>query len=160
MEGEPEPYTGISRIIGLLKILKEKGGASDLYQLGIDLHLELGEELQIVRAAESLGFVVTPESDISLTPLGEEILQKDINGRKALIRERLLTIPLFIKAMEWLGQEPEGSLPEETVKSRIGEQFPNEDMDSAFTMLVNWGRYAELLGYSAGREELYIDRGK
>jgi NitT/TauT family transport system ATP-binding protein len=159
MEGEPEPYTGISRIIGLLKIMKEKGGSSDLYQLGIDLHLELGEELQIVRSAESLGFVVTPESDIALTPLGEEILQKDINGRKTLIRERLLTIPIFIKVMEWLAQTEGESLPEETVKSRIGEQFPNEDVDGAFSMLVNWGRYAELLGYSASREELYIDRG-
>ncbi|MEC4682690.1 MAG: AAA-associated domain-containing protein [Nitrospirota bacterium] len=159
MEGEPEPYTGISRIIGLLKILQEKGGSSDLYQLGIDLHLELGEELQIVRSAESLGFVDTPESDISLTPMGEEILRKDINGRKALIRERLLTIPIFIRAMEWLGKAAEESLSEETVKSLIGEQFPNEDVDSAFAMLVNWGRYAELLGYSAAREELYIDRG-
>ena len=159
MEGEPEPYTGISRILGLLKILREKGGLSDLYQLGIDLHLELGEELQIVRAAESLGFVVTPESDIALTPMGEEILGKDINGRKALLRERLLTIPLFIRTMEWLGQDSEEKLSEEAVKARIGEFFPNDDVDLSFSMLVNWGRYAELFGFSAGREELYIDRG-
>lgn len=159
MEGEPEPYTGISRIIGLLMILKEKGGSSDLYQLGRDLHLELGEELQIVRAAESLGFVVTPESDIALTPLGEEILGKDINGRKALIRDRLLTLPLFVKALEWLGAEEDERLPGDRVREKIGEEFPNEDVESAFVTLVNWGRYAELFGYSAGREELYVDRG-
>lgn len=159
MEGEPEPYTGISRIIGLLKILKEKGGASDLYQLGVDLHLELGEELQIVKAAESLGFVVTPESDISLTPLGEEILEKDINGRKRLIRERLLTLPLFSRVLEWLVEEEEESMSEEALKTRIGEAFPHEDVYTAFFMLVNWGRYAELFGYNAAREELYVDRG-
>ncbi|EQD24210.1 MAG: putative ABC transporter ATP-binding protein [Leptospirillum sp. Group IV 'UBA BS'] len=159
MEGEPEPYTGISRIIGLLKILKEKGGASDLYQLGVDLHLELGEELQIVKAAESLGFVVTPESDIALTPLGEEILEKDINGRKTLIRERLLTLPLFEKVLGWLEGEEEETLSMENLKERIGEAFPNEDVDTAFSMLVNWGRYAELFGYNASREELYVDRG-
>ncbi len=159
MEGEPEPYTGISRIIGLLKILKEKGGASDLYQLGVDLHLELGEELQIVKAAESLGFVVTPESDIALTPLGEEILEKDINGRKTLIRERLLTLPLFEKVLGWLEGEEEETLSMEKLKERIGEAFPNEDVDTAFSMLVNWGRYAELFGYNASREELYVDRG-
>ena len=159
MEGEPEPYTGISRIIGLLKVLKEKGGASDLYQLGVDLHLELGEELQIVKAAESLGFVITPESDIALTPLGEEILGKDINGRKTLIRERLLTLPLFARVLAWLEGEEGESLSMETLKSRIGEAFPNEDVDTAFSMLVNWGRYAELFGYNAAREELYVDRG-
>jgi len=160
MEGEPEPYTGISRIVGLLKILKEKGGASDLYQLGIDLHLDLGEELQIVRSAESLGFVVTPESDIALTPLGEALLEKDINGRKAAIRDRLLTLPLFSTVLSWLEKEKGESLPEEDLKKRLGETFPSEDVDGSFSLLVNWGRYGELFGYNAAREELYVDRGK
>ncbi|MGC8500887.1 MAG: AAA-associated domain-containing protein [Leptospirales bacterium] len=160
MEGEPEPYTGISRIVGLLKILKEKGGASDLYQLGIDLHLDLGEELQIVRSAESLGFVVTPESDIALTPLGEALLEKDINGRKAAIRDRLLTLPLFSTVLSWLEKEKGESLPEEDLKKRLGETFPSEDVDGSFSLLVNWGRYGELFGYNAAREELYVDRGE
>ena len=160
MEGEPEPYTGISRIVGLLKILKEKGGASDLYQLGIDLHLDLGEELQIVRSAESLGFVVTPESDIALTPLGEALLEKDINGRKAAIRDRLLTLPLFSTVLSWLEKEKGERLPEEDLKKRLGETFPSEDVDGSFSLLVNWGRYGELFGYNAAREELYVDRGE
>ncbi len=160
MEGESEPYTGISRIVGLLKILKEKGGTSDLYQLGLDLHLDLGEELQIVRAAESLGLVVTPESDIALTPLGEAFIEKDINGRKAALRERLLTLPLFATVLSWLEAEKGESLSEEEVKHRLGESFPSEDVDGSFLLLVNWGRYAELLGYSSSRGELYIDRGE
>jgi NitT/TauT family transport system ATP-binding protein len=32
-------------------------------------------------------------------------------------------------------------------------------VDTSFSMLVNWGRYAELFGYNAAREELYVDRG-
>jgi hypothetical protein len=159
MEGDPEQYPGISRIVGLLKVLEETGGRAELYQLGVDLHLELGEELQLVRAAESLGFVQTPGSDIAITDLGREILKIDINGRKKLLRERLLTLPVFQTVLKWLEHEEDATLPAETVKNRLSEQFPQEDAELSFQTLVNWGRYAELLGYSADREDLYVDRG-
>lgn len=159
MEGDPEQYPGISRIMGLLKVLEETGGQGDLYQLGLDLHLELGEELQLVRAAESLGFVQTPGSEIEITGLGREILKKDINGRKRLLRERLLTLPVFETVLHWLEHEEDASLPSETVKNRLSEHFPQEDSEMAFQTLVNWGRYAELLGYRSDRGDLYVDRG-
>ncbi|MHB1605360.1 MAG: AAA-associated domain-containing protein [Leptospirales bacterium] len=159
MEGDPEQYPGISRIMGLLKVLEEAGGQGDLYQLGLDLHLELGEELQLVRAAESLGFVQTPGSEIEITGLGREILKKDINGRKRLLRERLLTLPVFETVLRWLEHEEDAALPSEIVKNKLSEHFPQEDSEIAFQTLVNWGRYAELFGYRSDRGDLYVDRG-
>jgi|UniRef100_A0A7C3R3Z0 NitT/TauT family transport system ATP-binding protein len=159
MEGDPEQYPGISKIMGLLKVLEEAGGGGDLYQLGVDLHLELGEELQLVRAAESLGFVQTPGGDITLTDLGREILKKDINGRKKLIRERILTLPVFQTVLGWLMKEEDKSLPAEKIRERLMVAFPQEDPEGQFQVLVNWGRYAELFGYRGDREDLYVDQG-
>ncbi len=159
MESDPEQYPGISKIMGLLKVLEEAGGGGDLYQLGLDLRLELGEELQLVRAAESLGFVQTPGGDITLTDLGREILKKDINGRKKLIRERILTLPVFQTVLGWLMKEEDKSLPAEKIRERLMETFPQEDPEGQFQVLVNWGRYAELFGYRGDREDLYVDQG-
>ncbi|MHB1756972.1 MAG: AAA-associated domain-containing protein [Leptospirillum sp.] len=158
MEGDPDSHPGMSRIVGLLKVLDQNGGEEDLYQLGVDLHLELGEELQLVRAAESLGFVLTPGSAIILTQIGRDLIGADINGRKKLFRERILTLPLFQMVAKWLEGEKEG-LPADEVRQRIAEAFPGEDPHMSFLLLVNWGRYSELFGYRADREEIYLDRG-
>ncbi len=158
MDGDPDQHPGMSRIVGLLKVLDQNGGEEELYQLGVDLHLELGEELQLVRAAELLGFVLTPGSEIVLTRLGKDLITADINGRKKLFWERILTLPLFQKVVEWLEEEKEG-LSADTIRKRISEMFPAEDPDQSFQLLVNWGRYAELFVYRADREELSLDRG-
>jgi hypothetical protein len=36
-------------------------------------------------------------------------------------------------------------------------RLTTEDVEKAFTTIVGWGRFAELFGYDASSEELYLD---
>ena len=42
--------------------------------------------------------------------------------------------------------------------SALVMRLPTEDVDQLFKTIVSWGRYAELFGYSADDQTLYLDQ--
>jgi len=45
----------------------------------------------------------------------------------------------------------------EEVLDKLAELLPNEDAESSFSTIVNWGRYAELFGYNDDTQTFYLD---
>ena len=62
----PIPAVGTSEVMGLVELLKHKGGHADIYKLAQELQLEFGDTLKVIRAAELLGLVNTPGGDVVL----------------------------------------------------------------------------------------------
>ncbi|MBI3535372.1 MAG: hypothetical protein HY072_07810, partial [Deltaproteobacteria bacterium] len=46
------PQTSIPEILGLLGLLKSKGGKEDIYKLAAELKMEFGTTLAVIRGAE------------------------------------------------------------------------------------------------------------
>ncbi len=99
---DPIPQVGISRIIGLLKVLDDAGGRYDIFRLAREINYEFGEILKVVKAAEMLELVVTPAADAVLTARGKEVLKAKVNARKKLLREQIKQLPLFRTVVEAL----------------------------------------------------------
>jgi NitT/TauT family transport system ATP-binding protein len=59
----PIPRAHLNKVLGLLETLENKTGRQDIYDLCAGLNHEFGDFLEVVKAAELLGFVTTPESD-------------------------------------------------------------------------------------------------
>jgi NitT/TauT family transport system ATP-binding protein len=154
----PIPDASLTRVFGLLELLDDRGGREDGYKLSRDLNYKFGELLKVIKAAELVGFVDTPKGDIVLTPLGKKFLESDINERKKMFRELLKQHGLFNYFIRLLKAREDKSLMKEVVLEHLAMLLPNENPERLFTTIVNWGRFAELFGYSKDEDRFYLDQ--
>ena len=151
------PQIGISEILGLVELLKSKGGREDIYKLAAELKMEFGDTLTVIRGAELLGLVHTPGGDVVIEALGEKVSRSRINDRKAIIREQLKKIPLFQAVTHFLHEMEDQRSTRDQLLEKLAELLPNENAEMSFQTVVNWGRYAELFGYNGDSETFYLD---
>ncbi len=151
------PEIGISQILGLVELLIGKGGREDIYKLAGELSMELGETLTVIKAAELLGLVNTPGGDVVVEYFGHEVLDASITDRKELIRNKLEALTVFKSVREFLSSKEDGEVTREEVLEKLAELIPNEDAESSFSTVVNWGRYAEMFGYNDDSQTFYLD---
>ena len=151
------PEIGISQILGLVELLIGKGGREDIYKLAGELSMELGETLTVIKAAELLGLVNTPGGDVVVEAFGEEVLDGSITERKEFIRGKLEALPVFKSVSEFLASKEDAEVTREEVLEKLAELIPNEDAETSFSTVVNWGRYAELFGYNDDSQTFYLD---
>ncbi len=151
------PEIGISQILGLVELLLGKGGREDIYKLAGELSMELGETLTVIKAAELLGLVNTPGGDVVVEDFGTKVIDASITERKELIREKLEALNVFKSVREFLSKEDDAEVTREEVLEKLAELIPNEDAESSFSTVVNWGRYAEMFGYNDDTQTFYLD---
>jgi NitT/TauT family transport system ATP-binding protein len=154
----PIPDCQLTWVFGLLETLEDRGGRDDGYKIARDLQFKFSDLLKVMKTAEILGFVSTPDGDIVLEPLGRKFLESEVNGRKLLIREQLKKHSLFAYFMRLLRGQEDHSLTREVVLEHLAMLLPNEPPERVFSTMVNWGRFAELFGYSKDEDRFYLDQ--
>ncbi len=156
----PLPQIGISEILGLVELLKTKGGREDIYKLAAELSMEFGDMLTVIRAAEMLGLVNTPGGDVVIEPLGEKVTRSKINDRKQIVKAQLEKVPVFKELVSFLKEHEGLQATRNQLLEKLAELIPNENSEETFTTMVNWGRYAELFGYNDDSQTFYLDQGQ
>lgn len=154
----PIPDTQISRVFGLLEVLDDRGGREDGYKLARDLNFKFDDLLRVMKAAEIMGLVETPQGDIVLAELGRKFLDADINERKLIVRGQIRELGLFSYFVRILQSQEDKSLSREVVLEHIAMLLPNEKPDRIFSTIINWGRFAELFGYNKDEDRFYLDQ--
>ena len=155
---DPIPQVGISRIIGLLEVLDDAGGRYDVFRLARDVNFELGEILMVIKAAEMLGFVETPGADVVLTAVGARLLKGRVNARKQLLKEQLKKLPIFRSVVDALQRSDDHRADQDAFLEIFALHLPAEDSEALLKTVIDWGRYAELIGYNPEDQELYLDQ--
>lgn len=155
---DPIPQVGISRVIGLLQVLNDSGGRYDVFRLARDINFEFGEILRVLKAAEMLGLVETPGADVVLTSTGGQLLRGRINSRKKLLKEQLKKLPIFRAVVDSLMRSDEKRADEDAFLEIFALYLPAEDSEALLKTVIDWGRYAELLGYNPDDQKLYLDQ--
>lgn len=159
MSVEPLPKATIEEIIGLLEFLNDfKNRREDLYELAKMLNLDIDEFSPIVDAAERLGFVEIEDGDILLTEIGKKFVDADINERKLIFKDRLKRIKIFKDILKVLHDEKDFMIDREEITKILKEDLSPEDAETLLNIVIDWGRFAELIGYNADSEEVYIDQ--
>lgn len=151
------PHAGISTVFGLLEVLDDLGGREDIFKLAQSLNYELDDLLPVLESAELLGFVTLSKGDIKMTALGKRILEEDVDGRKEILRSQLLEHPIFRQIINALEARRDRHLPRSYFLEMFEAQFSPEESERQLGTVIDWGRYAELLGYSPDTEELYLN---
>ncbi len=142
------PDIAIDDLLGVLEHLVETPGMrADIYQLVDDLHVDSDQLLRLTEAAELLGFASLAEGDITLTPLGEAFAEARILARKEIFATRIRRLPLFQWLQRMLDAADTHQLERDVVRAALQLEFPPEDAERQLELIVQWGRYAELLAY-------------
>ncbi len=152
------PAANIEEILGLLEVVATEGrqGIGDLAEAA---SRRFDETLQIVKAAELLSFAETPGQDVVITPLGKEFVEADVNDQKKLLNRQLRGLRTFQILLETLAQN-EGKVPYEVLIEDFATRMPYEDPAQLLDTVIDWGRFAELIGYRPKEDEVYLDVGE
>jgi NitT/TauT family transport system ATP-binding protein len=154
----PIPDCQLTWVFGLLETLDDRGGRDDGYKIARDLNFKFGDLLKVMKTAEILGFVSTPDGDVVLEPLGKQVIESEVNQRKLIVRERLKSLGLFAYLVRLLRAQEDRSLTKEIVLEHLAMLLPNDPPEKMFSTIVNWGRYAELFGYNKDEDRFYLDQ--
>jgi len=157
---DPIPNVPISRIMGLLEVLDDAGGRYDVFRLARDINFEFGAIIQVIKAAELLDLVVTPGADVVLTGTGSALLRAKVNGRKKLLRGQISKLPLFRAVVDVLMRSEDRRADEDSILEILALYLPAEDSEALLKTVIDWGRYAELIGYNPEGEEVYLDQAE
>lgn len=148
----------IGDIVGLLEILEDLGKPVDIAKLDDSLDEERTTLLNLLNDAEALGMVNVQNGDVSLTQYGSDFLKSDITDRKIKLRDLLVGIEPFSSLIRTIKAEDSGEIDREDLDEFIAVNFPSEDQETTFRLILNWGRYSKMFDYDPDEETLtYIE---
>jgi len=153
---EPLPCVNIGQVFGLMEVLRDNGGRMDVFALDKITEYDFGYTLSVIKAGEMLDFLDTPKNMVLLTPVGNKMLDADINGRKVLLNEQLRKLSTFGFVVHILDEAKNKQLPKDVVQEELVIRLPLEDVEPLFKTVVAWGRFAELFEYDAATETLSL----
>jgi NitT/TauT family transport system ATP-binding protein len=104
-----------------------------------------------------LDFVDTPKNQVVLTPLGHEVVEHDINGRREIFRKQVAQHGTMKFVQQILRESPTHTLPADVVQEELVIRLPTQDLESLFDVLVRWGRYAGLFEYDPETETFSLE---
>jgi NitT/TauT family transport system ATP-binding protein len=157
---EALPYVQIGEVIGLLELLHDEAGSADVFDIAEKTGKEFGVTLAVVKAAELLDFVDTPKQQVVFTELGKKFVDADVNERKKIVNQQLRTLRIFLILTGMLQNAPEYTLEEDVLLEELALLLPNENPEQLLNTVIQWGRYAELIGYNADMHNVYLDIGQ
>ena len=131
----------------------------DVFAVDAITEYDFGHTLAVVKAGEMLDFFDTPKNKVVLNDLGHRYLDADVNGRKALFRQRLLTLGTFRFVQQLLAEARGHRLGRDVVEEELCVRLTSEDVTKMFDTLVGWGRFGELFEYTQDAEVLSLDEG-
>ena len=144
------PTVSLSSAIGLLEVLENEGGL-ELFDLTRQVDIELTQLLLVVKAAELLGWVTTPDERVEMTAEGRKFLAAGITTRQQLLNAKLRSLFVFDLIVQALKKSSRGEVDEAVVLSQLALNFPRERPQRILRTVVSWARYAELFNYSSTR---------
>ncbi|MBS0286630.1 MAG: nitrate/sulfonate/bicarbonate ABC transporter ATP-binding protein [Proteobacteria bacterium] len=144
------PDVEISELIGFVDALssEETSGPIDLPMLSESLHLEADSLFQLSEALEILSFATVSKGDITLTEEGKLFANASIQERKKMFAKQLeKRVPLAKHIRDTLDNRSNHRENEEYFLNELKEQLTEAEAERVLTVMIDWGRYAEIFAY-------------
>jgi NitT/TauT family transport system ATP-binding protein len=152
------PEININDLEGLLEHLAQlPQRRADLFRLADELKLDSDHLLRLTEAAELLGFATVAHGDITLTPLGETFAEASVLARKQIFAVRIRRLPLFQWLLGKLAGAEDNQIRLDSLREALEEEFLPEEVEPQTNIAVEWGRFAELIGYDDNKEMISLE---
>ncbi len=151
------PPITINELAGFLEHIAEAPNRRhDLYRLAQELTVDPNHLLQLTEVVELLGFATVGSGDIVLTPLGETFAEASILARKEIFATRIRRLPIFRWLLSLLRVAENHRLKKDIILQALELEFPPDEADRQLDIIINWGRYAEILVYDDTTETISL----
>jgi NitT/TauT family transport system ATP-binding protein len=156
------PGTGISMVLprvspNLLSGLMEAvagapyNGRADLPPLAASLQLEVDELFPIAETLQLLRFAEFAEGDIRLSDAGRRFVKADLDERKKLFAQHLVTyVPMAAHIKHVLDERATHRAPASRFRDELEDQMSEEAADETLRAIISWARYGEAFAYDEG----------
>ena len=145
------PHASVSKLTGFIETLltpeyaNKKAGLPELAE---ELHFEIDDLFPITEALEILHFAHVSEGEIELTSTGKLFAEADILARKKIFAQHLMQyVPIVQYIRQYLDEEPYHEVPESVFIKELEKQLSKETAEMVLTVVIDWGRYAEIFAY-------------
>lgn len=137
--------TGFLETLGSPEYVNKRVG---LQELAEELHFEIDDLFPITEALEILRFAQVSEGDIELTASGKSFADADILTRKKIFSYHLMRyVPIAQYIRQYLDHEPDHEALETVFIKELEEKLSKQAAESVLTIVIDWGRYAEIFAY-------------
>ena len=151
------PHASVDGIAGLAELAGQAEADTDLGDLAAVVGFEIDDLFPLVDALVLLGFANVVNGRLELTPLGREFAGADIQHSKEIFRDAALEwVPLVRRVHRALQHSADGALREGFFLDLLNRHFSVEEARAQLDTAIDWGRYAELFEYDAGRGEIML----
>jgi len=151
------PHASVDGIAGLAELALASGEAADLAQLAAVVGFAIDDLFPIVDALTMLGFATVQSGRLDLTEAGERFAGADIQRSKEIFREAALQrVPLVRRIQRALEHSSDGVLREGFFIDLLASHYSRDEARAQLDTAIDWGRYAELFEYDAGRGEISL----
>jgi NitT/TauT family transport system ATP-binding protein len=148
--GHRLPSITVGRLAGVLEEINQppNAGRVTLPALAETLQLEVDDLFPILEALELLDFAHVTGQEVQLTRHGQAFAEADILARKVIFGEHLLKrVPLAAHIRRVLDERPGSRAPRSRFLRELEDYLSEDEAERVFTVIIDWGRYAELFAY-------------
>jgi NitT/TauT family transport system ATP-binding protein len=151
------PTQQLSALIDTLMEDRYRGRA-DLPDLAEYQSLALDDLFVLLDGMQLLGFAHVGGGDVELTPAGKAFSNAEMDGRKAIFANNLMSnVPLAAHIKKVLQERPNHRAPASRFLNELEDHMSEEEANDTLERLINWGRYAEVFAYDYDTETFRLE---
>jgi NitT/TauT family transport system ATP-binding protein len=151
------PHASVDGIAGLAELALASGDNADLAHLAAVVGFAIDDLFPLVDALRILGFAIVENGRLNLTETGERFAGADIQRSKEIFREAAIQrVPLVRRIRRALEHSSDGALREGFFIDLLAGNYSRDEARAQLDTAIDWGRYAELFEYDAGRREISL----
>jgi len=123
-------------------------GRADLPPLATNLQMEIDDLFPVAEILQLFRFAEVAEGDIRLTEAGNRFVQVDLDQRKKLFAQHLLTyVPLAGHIKRVLDERATHRAPASRFRDELEDSMSEEAADKTLRAIISWARYGEAFAY-------------
>jgi NitT/TauT family transport system ATP-binding protein len=144
------PAVSTNAMAGLIETVAAPpyGGNADLPEIARTLQLEVDDLFPVAEILQHLGFAELREGDIRLTADARNFAELDLQSRKTMFAQHLLTsVPLAQHIRHVLDERPGHRAPRVRFEQELEDYLSDSAAQETLDTVIAWARYAEIFAY-------------
>jgi NitT/TauT family transport system ATP-binding protein len=154
------PRVSTNSLAGLMEALAAApfNGKADLPVIADELQLEVDDLFRIGETLQLLRFAEIESGDIKLTPAGLKFAGGEVDARKKLFGDHMLSyVPLAARIRRVLDERASHTAPANRFIQELEDYMSEEEAETTLRSVTNWSRYGELFAYDESAQVFSLE---
>jgi len=151
----PIPHADVSEVLGLADTIHGYKSKVKISFLADELQMDIDDLGEAVDMAKLLGIVKASKGVVQLTLFGEALSLGNIDNKKKILREKIVTVEPF-KTIISLLKKSGGKIERDVLLEELSKKFLIEDSRMFLKLIINWGNYTESFEYDSDDETFVL----